>query len=524
MRSRIALSTLALAVSLVACSANPGPPPIEEETPTPTPTTAETTTSSTPPPTGRETIAVGIDPLRNGLNPHLLADDSAFVSSLASLVLPSAFPAGEMNLDLLVSAQEIEPVGEAVQTLRYEIRPEAQWSDGTPITGADFRYLWISMNDTPGVIDAAAYSSISDIRSTAAGKIVEVDLNRELASWRGLFANLLPSHLLAGQDFDQALLNDVPASAGRYMVQSVDRSRGVVTLHRNDRFWGENPALTDILQFREIRSVASGSDQLRSGQISFLDVVPQETSVESYALMQGNQVRTLETPRELQLTFNTASPALATADLRAQFASFIDVPLVARLAAGRDNDLAVPEVRIPEADAGQLRELTREDPLRIAVDPADDTASAAVRTLVDLLGREGIAAELVTAELAEITATGLPEGEIDAVVTWRNSIGTPVDVASAYECPPTPDAPSAGNLSGYCVPETDEVLAGFLAGENPAGIADFVRELETLEHLTVPLLRETRVQVLGTGIVGADPLLENWSSGISSAASWRISD
>lgn len=524
MRSRIALSTLTLAVSLVACSANPGPPPVEEVTPSTTQTTATTTTTSPPADVVRETIAVGIDPLRNGLNPHLLADDSAFVASLASLVLPSAFRNGEIDRDVLVSAAEVEAVGEAVQTLRYEISPEAQWSDGTPITGADFRYLWTSMNNTSGVIDAAAYNSISAVRTSSAGKIVEVDLHRRLSSWQGLFAHLLPSHLVSGQAFDQALLNDVPASAGRYMVQSVDRSRGVVTLHRNDRFWGVDPALTDVLQFREMRSVASGSDQLRSGQVSFLDVTPQETSVEAYGLMAENQVRTLETPRELQITFNTASPSLTTASQRAQLASLIDVPLVARLAAGRDRTLAVPDFQVPEADVAQLRELSQAQPLRIAADPADDTASAAVRTLIDLLGRQGIEAELVPAELADITTTGLPEGEIDAVVTWRNSLGTPVDVASAYQCPSTPGSPGTSNLSGYCVPATDEVLEGFLAGDNPAGIPDFVRRLEALEHLTVPLLRETRVQVLGTGIVGVDPLLDNWPSGISSAASWRISD
>ena len=28
------------------------------------------------------------------------------------------------------------------QTITYQIRPEASWSDGTPITADDFIYLW----------------------------------------------------------------------------------------------------------------------------------------------------------------------------------------------------------------------------------------------------------------------------------------------------------------------------------------------------------------------------------------------
>ncbi|MGP6173557.1 ABC transporter family substrate-binding protein [Corynebacterium sp. A21] len=528
MRSRsrlLSITAIALAASLAACSANPGPPPVEETTTAAEPATSTTSTPTSTEQVARSTISIGIDPLRNGLNPHLLSDDSAFVQSLASLVLPSPFHNGELDTNVMVSAEEVAPVGEAVQTLRYVISPEAQWSDGTPITGADFNYLWRSMIVTPGVIDAAAYHSISSIRTSAAGKTVEVDLSRPLASWQGLFAHLLPSHLVqpAGADFAQVLLDNVPASAGRFMVQAVDRSRGMVTLHRNDRFWGSDPALTDVLHFREIRSVASGTDQLRSGQVSFLDITPQQTSVEAYNLMVDNQVRTLETTRELQLSFNTASPSLETASIRAQFASLIDVPVIARLAAGRSSNLGVPDFASPNDDATELRELSADEPLRIAADPADDTASAAVRTLIDMLAQQGVRAELVAAELSEVAETGLPAGDIDAVVTWRNSLGSPVDVASAYQCPPSEESPRTGNLTGYCVSGTDAVLDSFLAGSaSPGEITEFVAGLENLEHLTVPLLRETRVQVLGGGIVGVDPLLENWPSGISSAASWRM--
>lgn len=512
-------------LAVTGCAANPGPPPVEQPTETVTETAEPTETPETEPPADEpNAINIGIDPLRNGLNPHLLSDDTAFVQSLASLVLPSAFRDGEIDTDVLVSAEEIEPADGAAQTLRYVISPEAQWSDGTPITGADFTYLWRQMTSTAGVIDAAAYESIQAIRTTDAGKTVDVDLARPLASWPGLFADLLPSHL-AQDSFAEVLREGVPASAGRYMVQSVDRARGVVTVHRNDRFWGENPAQTDLLHFREIRSVSGATDQLRSGQVSFLDVTPQETSTDAFSLMADTQLRTLESPRELQLTLNTSSPALETADARAQLGSLLDVPLVARLAAGRSSDLAVAERGVfPETDISALQAATAEDPLQIAADPADDQASAAGRAVIDMLAGYGVGAEIAAVELADAAAQGLPDGEVDAVIAWRNSVGTPVDVASMYHCPATELAPRTGNLSGYCVDSTDAVLEGFLAGQGSTeDIGAFVTGLEQLENLTVPLLRETRVQVLGTGIVGLDPELENWPSGISSAASWRRS-
>ena len=122
---------------VAACSANPGPPPVEDPQ-------EQTSTTSAPPADSAknkaDVIGIGIDPLTRGLNPHLSADDHAFVQALAALVLPSAFIQGEMNTDVLTSAEEVEASESgAVQTLRYQIRREAQWSDGTPITGADFR-------------------------------------------------------------------------------------------------------------------------------------------------------------------------------------------------------------------------------------------------------------------------------------------------------------------------------------------------------------------------------------------------
>ena len=54
-----------------------------------------------------DVIGIGIDPLTRGLNPHLSADDHAFVQALAALVLPSAFVQGEMNTDVLTSAEEV---------------------------------------------------------------------------------------------------------------------------------------------------------------------------------------------------------------------------------------------------------------------------------------------------------------------------------------------------------------------------------------------------------------------------------
>lgn len=531
------LSAVLLAATLTACAANPGPPPVEDPTPGPE-TTSSAVPTTTPPSRAEAVINVGVDPLPAGFNPHLQSDDSTLTRSLADLVLPSTFRSGEMDTDLLISAEPVDPAPEAVgmaaatvsRTIRYVISPEAQWSDGTPITGADFRYLWRGMTTTPGVIGSAGYREITAVRTSADGRTVEVDFATPVADWKGLFRHLLPSHLLQSSagDFATAFIGGLPASGGRYMVGNVDRSRGVVAINRNDRFWGADPVATDRVTFREVRSVTQGVEQLRTGQISFLDITPAETSVAAYSLMRDTQVRTLDQPRQLTLMMSTTSPLLAEHVVRAELHSLLDIPLIARLGAGRSADLNVPP-HVPARDPEQnppelLPDLTGPEgrPLRLGVDSTDDTAIAAARAIVDLLSHSDIVAEVTTTDLADLTGNLLPAGAVDAVIAWERSTGASLELSGQWLCPPTPESPRAGNLAGYCTPETDGMARALLSGEVGAPQAqDFFAAENTREHVRVPLLGERRVLVLGEGIVGPDPDLDNWTAGISTVASWR---
>ena len=151
------------------------------------------------------------------------------------------------------------------------------------------------MTKTPGVVDPAAYRAVADVRvSGPGGKVVDVDFAQPVGDWRVLFRHLLPSHLLAADaaDFAYALRNTVPASAGRYLVRSVDRAHGTVTLNRNDRFWGPDPAPIDILTLAAARDTTQVADQLRSGQLAFVDMVPQDTTADVLGLIPDVDTRT----------------------------------------------------------------------------------------------------------------------------------------------------------------------------------------------------------------------------------------
>lgn len=554
-RGAIRLSTfppilaLTLTTYLAGCAANPGPPPIVEQE-----AATETRADAVPPPTERSQVQVGVQPLRNGLNPHLVADENSTIHDIAELTLPSPFHDGVQDTDVVVSAG-IVPASTAAASMtatsssstpettaaspepamvvRYQLNPAAQWSDGSPITGADFVYLWRGMVATPGTVGSAPYRAISDIRvSGAGGKVVDVVFSQRVNDWQSMFAHLLPSHLLDSNalDFAAALADTIPASAGRYMVDQVDRGSGVITLNRNDRFWGENPATIDILTLNAVRTTEQVADRLRSGQFALVDHVPGESSFDTYSLIPGTQVRTIGGPRQLGVVMSVDSPVLGDLAARTELRSLIDVPLISRIATGRSRDLAAattesgaPAIQgtfgtqaspgSSDASTEALRAAAADRPLRIAADPRDNEAMPAARALVDLLNRSGVAAEAVAGQMTDVVKQ-MRSGDIDAVVTWSLA-GGPSELASTLQC--------SSNLSGLCTPATEQLAADILSGAVTASdSAGRVRETVEREAVWVPLLDERRILVLGRGITGPSPDLANWTRGVSSAAEWKL--
>lgn len=532
-RTSRVLVLLAAGGLLASCAANPGPPPVEE---VPVERSAETSTTTLTTTAGpiRTEISAGVDGVRNGFNPHLLADSCAFVDSLAALVLPSAFipvdggPELALNTDVLETAEEIAPRGGFAQTVRYQIVPEAQWSDGTPVSGNDFQYLWRALTNTDGVIDQAGYKAIGAVRISGGGKTVEVDFTDRVDRWNQLFHNLLPAHLLQAGNFATALANGIPASAGRYMVRDADTARGVVTVARNDRFWGEDPAVTEIITFRTVRRTADGTDQLRTGQLGFIDVAPSETSKESYTLMPAAQVRTLDTGRQLKLIAQAGSPVLATAEARADFFALIDVPQVAALGTGRRADLTIPptpaHIREHQVTGVLAEAATEQGPVRVAADPADPVASAAARVVIDQLASQDISAEIVAVDMATILnrrATAQPVA--DVVLSWQDVGAGDVSLISRYGC--SGEQPLGENISGLCDAAVD--AAGQALLSDPTAAEEFREAVATLENsqfVHLPLVAETRLLVLGDTIVGPAENLADWNAGLSTAASWRRTD
>lgn len=484
-RRYLALAVASAALMLTACTADPPPPVESTETVKPTPAPAVPVMKQ---------VTVAIDEVGGGFNPHLLADQSPVNSAVGSLVLPSAFRpvasaltpgATDRVIDdsFLVSA---EVTSEAPFTIRYQLRNEAQWSDGAPIAAEDFRYLWQQMISVPGVVNPAGYQMIDDVNSSGGGKTVNVVMRAPYPAWRELFTDILPSHLVKDSPggFSTGLAEGIPVSGAHFHIKTVDRGRDEIVLERNDRFWGK-PSDPDQIVMRRGGTASQLADALRTDDAQVAQVHTGTATDIQLSAIPGVRTGFSFIPRTLDITVNGRSQNFGDVRVRKGVLGLLDPDLLAVVAAGSESASAPVKAQIlapsdpgyaPTAPAKPSREqalgelaaagyvtqpstgmvtgtgtvgtVTREGAqltLLIGAPENDDIAIAVANTAADELRDVGILATVQARPPEDLYGDDLTKGRVDMVVGWsRAGADTATSLASRFGCPAaTSVAPSA---------------------------------------------------------------------------------
>ena len=120
------------------------------------PTTTTTTTNPWVPGING-TMTVGIDQAPTGCNPNTASGDTWANRLVLEPVLPSAFVVNGNDQSIYDSAliTQAELHNTNPETIVYTINPKAVWSNGKPVTAADFIYTWQQERGTAGAVGAA---------------------------------------------------------------------------------------------------------------------------------------------------------------------------------------------------------------------------------------------------------------------------------------------------------------------------------------------------------------------------------
>ncbi len=271
-RSRsIALMVLVIAFALVAaaCSSSDGGGDTDETTTTvATETTAvETTTTAAPAttttteadpgkPYGGEAI-VGDSQEPPTLNPFVPGGDNFIVSIVGQGYLTGAFEIDGYTLELLPELLTELPTtvnggvtvnDDGTMTVRYQIKDEAVWEDGTPISGDDFMFTLETILDPDLPVNKQTYEDINLDTVVAGDKTFEYTLAAPTALYELLFSPILPKHSIEGSDFTTDWNEAMWASGGPFIFSEWAKGE-FIKLVRNDNYWKTDAATGQQLPY-----------------------------------------------------------------------------------------------------------------------------------------------------------------------------------------------------------------------------------------------------------------------------------
>ncbi|MGK5641124.1 ABC transporter substrate-binding protein [Streptomyces sp. URMC 126] len=224
------------------------------------------------------TLTWAVDALPTTYN-AFQADADAATRQVAGAVLPALFTLDargipRRNPDYLLSAEVV--AREPRQVVVYRLRPGAVWSDGMPITAADFEAQWKALRGKDSSFWSAGnagYDRIGSVERGADDREVKITFAKPYVDWPSLFTPLYPRAAMgSGSAFNDSMRKELKFAAGPFQVGERNDGQGTLTLVRNPRWWGDRAKL-DRLVLRAVPP-AERADALANGGIDLADVTP----------------------------------------------------------------------------------------------------------------------------------------------------------------------------------------------------------------------------------------------------------
>lgn len=211
------------------------------------------------------------------------------------------------------------------QVVTYKINKAAVWSDGQPVTSADFKYTWDQIKNGKDIYDSTGYADIASVDDSNPSVAV-VTFDKPYAAWKGLFGagyGIYPSHLLAGKDRNATMASGYDFSGGPWKIKEWKKGVDVV-LVPNDKFWGDKPKLNSVT-FRFVTDTASEFQAYKAGEFAAIYPQPQLDVINAIgAGITGRSVYTADTGNLEALWLNNSKFPFDSLKVRQAFAYSLD--------------------------------------------------------------------------------------------------------------------------------------------------------------------------------------------------------
>jgi peptide/nickel transport system substrate-binding protein len=174
-------------------------------------------------------------------------------------------------------------ISEDGKTITFKLRDDIVWSDGEPITSADFAFTWEMFNDPANTVNSTyPYDQVTSLE-TPDDQTVVMSFDEPFVPWAGaLFEELIPEHVLrpvyeADGNLIEADWNEAPTVGCGPFTFDEWESGSFMRFVRNDNFYDDPPMIDEVF-LRFVPDDASQVAALRTGEgdlgtfISYSDI------------------------------------------------------------------------------------------------------------------------------------------------------------------------------------------------------------------------------------------------------------
>jgi microcin C transport system substrate-binding protein len=157
----------------------------------------------------------------------------------------------------------------------FELRPEAKFHDGTPVTAEDVAWTFETLREKGRPFFRQYYADVASVTVEGPLRVVfrfKSDANRELPLILGQMP-VMPKHWWAGRDFDKPL-TDPPLGSGPYRVGKFEFGRTLAMERVPDSWQKDLPVMRglnnfDIRRTEYFRDGTVALEAFKAGQIDF---------------------------------------------------------------------------------------------------------------------------------------------------------------------------------------------------------------------------------------------------------------
>jgi len=280
--------------------------------------------------------------------------------------------------ELLTGEAAISTSASGQQVVTYKLNPSAVWSDGQPITSADFKYTWEQITTGTDIYDQTGYKNIESVdASDPTTAVVTYAAGKNYAAWKGLFGGgygIFPSHILSAlPDRDAAMKDGYQWSGGPWMITEWAKGESL-TVVPNPKWWGASKPHLDKVVYKFVADTSAEFTAFKAGEVKAIYPQPQLDAVDQITsgLPDANSVYTDQTGNFEALWMNNSAAPLDSLSVRQAVAYALDRDaIVNKLFGGLGVNKALQVINAPivsqfsdnEAFAGYTKDLDKVDEL-----------------------------------------------------------------------------------------------------------------------------------------------------------------